>query len=179
MGHKSPITYKKGVSGADIYRYIKAVGLPVGVFLLALFVITRFAAFGGNLIAPLTGIMWAFGTVCALLLSSHRTSILTETHVTVGCYLIALTGLRAVISLVSGVSSEMLMASYNQAIPLTSGSTISGYLQTLLWIAAVMTPLGFIGMQAKKVYSFKKKVSKQKFFEQTRGLRDSGRTHTK
>ena len=110
------------------------------MFMLALFVITRFAQFGSNLIAPLTGIMWAFG---------------------------------------AGVSSEMLMASYNQAIPLTSGSTISGYLQSLLWIASVMTPLGFIGMQAKKIYSFHRKASKQKFFEQTRGLRDTGRPHSK
>ena len=88
-------------------------------------------------------------------------------------------GIRELIALVSGVSSEMLMASYNQAIPLTSGSTISGYLQSLLWIASVMTPLGFMGMQAKKIYSFRRKASKQKFFEQTRGLRDTGRPHSK
>ena len=73
----------------------------------------------------------------------------------------------------------MLMASYNQAIPLTSGSTISGYLQTLLWIASVMTPLGFVGMQGKKIYSFRRKASKQKFFEQTRGLRDAGHPHSR
>ena len=179
MKEIKPITYKKGVNGADIYRYVKAVGIPVSVILLALFVINRFAQFGDNLIAPLTGIMWSFGALCALLLPSHRVSILTETHVTIVCYLLSMTGIRELIALVSGVSAEMLMASYNQAIPLTSGSTISGYLQTLLWIAAVMTPLGFVGMQAKKVYSFRRKASKQKFFDQTRGLRDTGRPNSK
>ena len=96
--------------------------------MLALFVITRFAQFGSNLIAPLTGIMWAFGALCALLLPSQRVSTLTETNVTIACYLLSMAGIRELIALVSGVSSEMLMASYNQAIPLTSGSTISGYL---------------------------------------------------
>ena len=147
--------------------------------MLALFVITRFAQFVSNLIAPLTGIMWAFGALCALLLPSQRVSTLTETNVTIACYLLSMAGIRELIALVSGVSSEMLMASYNQAIPLTSGSTISGYLQSLLWIASVMTPLGFMGMQAKKIYSFCRKASKQKFFEQTRGLRDTGRPHSK
>lgn len=160
-----------------MYRYIKAIGLPVSVFLLALFVITRFAQFGSSLIAPLCGIMWVIGALCALLLPSHRSSILTETHVTIACYLLALAGFREMIALVSGISAEMLMASYGQAIPLTSGSAISGYLQTLLWISAIMTPLGFIGMQGKRLYSFKRKASKQRFFDQTRSIRDSGRNH--
>ena len=180
MGKESTsITYRSGMSGADICRYIKAVGLPIGVFLLAMFAIDRFAAFGSNLIAPLTGVMWAAGAACALILPSHRSTILNETHVTIACYLLALTGIRELIALVSGVSSEMLMASYNQAIPLTSGSTVSGYLQTLLWISAIMTPLGFIGMQGKRIYSFRRKASKQKFFDQTRSIRDAGHSHNK
>ena len=170
----SSITYRPGISGADICRYVKAVGLPAGIFLLAIFAIERYAAFGSNLIAQLTGIMWAAGAVCALILPSHRSTVLNETHVTIACYLLALTGIRELIALVSGVSSEMLMASYNQAIPLTSGSTVSGYLQTLLWISAIMTPLGFIGMQGKRIYSFKRKASKQKFFDQTRSIRNAG-----
>jgi len=179
MKQNQSLTYRQSLSGADIYRYIKAVGLPVSIFLLAIFIIVRFAAFGSNLVAPMTGIMWVAGAICALILPSHRATILTETHVTIGCYLLALAGIRELIALVSGVSSEMLMASYNQAIPLTSGSTISGYLQTLLWISAIMTPLGFVGMQGKRIYSFKRKASKQKFFDQTRSIRDSGRNHLK
>ena len=174
MKQKQSLTYRQSVSGADISRYIKAIGLPVGVVLMAMFVISRFAQFGNNLVAPLTGIMWAIGAFCALILPSHRSNILNETHVTIACYLLALAGIRELIALVSGVSAEMLMASYGQAIPLTSGSTISGYLQTLLWISAIMTPLGFVGMQGKRVYSFKRKASKQKFFDQTRSIRDTG-----
>ena len=175
MKENQSLTYKQSLSGADVYRYIKAVGLPISVFLLAMFVIARFAQFGANLVAPLCGIMWVIGAACALVLPSHRSTILTETHVTIACYLLALAGIRELIALVFGVSAEMLMASYGQAIPLTSGSTISGYLQTLLWISAIMTPLGFVGMQGKRVYSFKRKASKQKFFDQTRSIRDSGR----
>lgn len=166
------LTYKHSNTSANAMRYLKAIGFPVGIFLLALFCISRFAAFGLNIVAPLTGAMWVFGVICALLLPSHRGSILTETHVTIGCYLLALTGVRELIALVSGVSSEMLMSTYNQAIPLTSGSTISGYLQTFLWITAIMTPLGFFGMQGKRVFTFRHKASKAKEIDRLRGIRE-------
>ena len=47
-----------------------------------------------------------------------------------------------------------------------------------VWMAGLLA-LSSMGMQAKKIYSFRRKASKQKFFEQTRGLRDTGRPHSK
>lgn len=173
-----PLTYRHKTSSSDVFRYCKAIGLPIAVFLLAMFCVTRFAAFGANLIAPLTGFMWAFGVATALLIPSQRTSLLTETCVTIGVYLIGLTCIRELISLTAGVSSEMLMAAYNQAIPLTAGSTISGYLQTILWITAVATPLGMAGKWGKQILTFRKRSSKMKTFKQLRNIRANGREHT-
>lgn len=170
---RGKITYKQKVNGSDIFRYVKAIGLPTSVFLIAMYVISKFAGFGTSLIAPMTGAMWGIGVIAALILPSHRSTILTETHVAIPSYLITLTVIRELISIISGVSSEMLMASYNQAIPLTSGSAVSGYIQNLLWITSVLVPLGFIGMQVKRIYSFKRKASKQKFLDQTRNIRNN------
>lgn len=168
---KKSITYTQAMSRADFLRYMKAVGLPLGVFMLSLVAIEMLAGFGTKLIAPMAGIMWAVGAICALLLPSHRGGILTETHVAIAGYLATLVALKEIISMMSGVSSEMLMAAFNMAIPTTSGSAISGWLQTLMWITAAMTPIGFVGMQVKRVFSFKRNQSTQKTFDQLRGIR--------
>lgn len=173
------ITYKQKMSGADLFRYVKAVAFPLAVFVIALIAIQNLAGFGTKLVAPLTGIMWCMGVVCCFLLPSHRTSILKETHMTIGIYLITLVALKYIVAMMSGVSSEMLMEAFNQAIPTTSGSAISGWLQSLMWITAVMTPVGFIGMQGKRVFSFRRKAAKEKFMEQTRGVRSNGGEHMK
>ena len=173
MDAKERITYRQGPSAKDAARYLKAIALPAGLFLLALLCVSRLAGFGTGLVAPLTGAMWAIGVICALLVPSQRNSILRETYVTVGCYLVGLMALREAIALVSGISSEALMAAYNQALPLTSGSTFSGYLQTSLWIAAIMTPVGFTGLEAKKVFTFRRRGSKNRTLDQLRGIRSN------
>ena len=175
---KNTPTYKQKTNKSDMMRYFKAVMLPLGVFLFGLFTISRFANFGTYLIAPLTGVTWVWGVLCAALLPSHKKSILTETHATIAIYLLSLTGLRELISLISGVSSEMLMAAFQQAIPLTGGSAISGWLQTLLWITAVLTPFGFIVMQGKKLYSLKRKNNTRQVLAQLRNIRNDNHIHT-
>ena len=165
------LTYKQKMSGADLFRYVKAVAIPLAVFILSLIAIQSLAGFGSKLVAPLTGIMWCAGAICAIIMPAHRSSILTETHVTIACYLSALIVFKELIALLSGVSSEMLMDAFGQAIPVTSGSAITGWLQTLLWITAAMTPAGYIAMQVKRVFTFHKNKAKDKTFEQLRGIR--------
>ena len=143
------LTYQRFQSNTDLSRYLKAIGYPVGIFLLTMFAINRFNLFGVNIIAPMTGIMWLCGVIVAWFLPSHRHDTLKETHITIGVYLISLIVFKELVAKISGVSSEMLMATYNQAIPVTSGQAFSGYLQTMLWITTIMTPVGFIGMQVK------------------------------
>lgn len=177
--NKTPITYKQNMSGADLFRYMKAVGLPLGIFLLSLLAIQSLAGFGTKLVAPMTAVMWAIGAISAIILPSHRGSILTETHVAIAGYLATLVALKEIIAMMSGVSSEMLMAAFNQAIPVTSGSAISGWLQTLMWITAAMTPIGFVGMQVKRIFSFKRNQSTQKTFDRLRGIRPGMDEHLK
>ena len=168
---KQAITYKQNMSRSDMMRYLKAFALPAGVFILSLLCIDSLAVFGSKLVAPLTAVMWAIGVICAITMPSHRGSILTETHVAIAGYLAAIWALKEIVALMSGVTSEDMMTAFNAAIPLTSGSAISGWLQNMMWIAAVMTPVGFIGMQVKRVFTFRKERSTKKTFEQIRGIR--------
>lgn len=178
MEKPKSLTYKQKASNSDIARYAKAVALPLGILLLSLFTVSRFALFGTNIIAPLTGAMWTIGSICAIALPSHRQTILKEMHTTIAIYLISLTVLKELIALVSGVSSEMLMEAFGQAIPLTSGNTISSFLQNILWITAVMTPFGFVMMEGKKLYTFKRKNNPTKVLAQLRNIRNDNHTHT-
>ena len=169
------LTYKRAQSNTDIFRYLKAIALPVIDFLLAMFTIDRFNLFGYDLIAPLTGVMWGCGALVAFFLPSHRRSVLKETHVTVGVYLISLIVIKELVSTLSGVSSEMLMATYNQVLPVTSGAAFSGYMQSLLWITTIMTPVGFIFMQVKKMFTMHRNNEAKKFHDRLLGTRRNGR----
>ena len=166
------LTYRHGNGAKDILRYMKAIALPVGIFLLCLFCISSFAGFGTIIVAPLTGVMWGFGVLCAILLPSHRNTILNETCVTIGCYVAALVVIEQLISLISGVSAETLMAAFNQVVSVTGGSTFAGYLNTFMWITTIMTPIGFVGLQVKRLFTFKRKANKAKALEQARGIRE-------
>ena len=177
MSGNSNITYKQTLNSKEVFTYIKAVGIPVGVFLLAMAIISQFGAFGTNLLAPLTGGMWIMGAVTAFMIPSQRGSTCNETHAAIVGYLVGMWGLRLLVSLVAGTSNEQLMATYSQALPTSSGSTISGFLQTMLWITAVMVPVGFLTMQGKKLLTFKKRMNKQKAIDQLRGIRNSGHEH--
>ena len=173
-GPKKELTYREGTTSNDIFRYIKAIGFPFIIFMLSLFTISRFALFGSKVIAPLSGIMWLFGVFVAFMLPSQRKSVLNETHATIGGYYIGLILIREMIALISGVSSEMLMATYGQAIPITSGTAFSGTLQSIMWATAIFVPFGFITMQGKKVLTLRRKGNKNREIERLRGIRDNG-----
>ena len=176
-GNGKGITYKQTFNSRELFSYVKCVGAPVGTFLLSMAVIAQFGAFGTNLLAPLAGGMWVMGAVTAFMIPSQRASTCNETHGMIAGYMAGMFGMRFLVSLVAGTSNEQLMATYSQALPMSSGSTISGFIQTALWIMAVMVPVGFFTMQGKKLFTFKKNLNKQKTVDSLRGVKDSGRAH--
>lgn len=167
------ITYKQGISGKEITGYFFAIGFPATVLILSLIIVSYFAQFGQKLMAPMVALMWICGAICALILPSHRQGIITETHWAIVGYLIGMFGLQKIVQLVSGTTNEMLVATYEQAMPAASNASLTGFLEYMLWIVAVMVPIGFAVMEGKKIILFRRKVSKQKFFDQLRGIRDN------
>lgn len=148
------------------------------VFGLGLFTISNFAAFGAKLICPLSGAMWLVGFIVALFMPSQRRETLNQTMVICSIYFLALLGLKILLAVVSGVSSEMIAASYDQAIPTSTGNAIPGYLQSMLWFVAVLLPVGNISMQIKRLFQFKHNQSLHKTFGQKRGIRSNGKSNS-
>lgn len=165
------ITYKQGVSSAELGGYMKAIGTPILVFLLSLITISNFDAFGRNIMAPAASIMWIMGVAAAWKIPSQRKETLGQTYIGVAGYMLGLSLLHFLIGIAATTSSEQLMATYSQAMPVSTGSTISGFLQSMLWILSFMTPITFTGMQAKKFVTFRRTLAKDKVLQQTRGLR--------
>ena len=169
-------TYSSGMSKEEAGRVLKAVGVPLLVFALELFTISNFAAFGTRLICPLSAAMWFVGFIIAWLMPSMRKETLNQTMIMCTIYCLALLGLKMLLAVVSGVGSEMIAASYDQAIPTATGNAIPGYLQSIMWFVAVLVPLGEIAMQGKRLFSFKKSQTLQKTFGQVRGTRNANRS---
>lgn len=171
--HGERITYKERITGQDLSKYAKAVCFPLAAFATDIWAISSFRAFGTELIAPLSAAIWMSGLITGLILPSHRKTTLNETVIALVGYSVLLMGLRYSLQLISGVSTEMLIASYGQIISLTGGSAVQGYIQNILWISAIMVPLGFVAMQAKKLVQFRRLVAKNKTLDRIRSIREN------
>lgn len=166
------ITYQHGMTSTELSNYMKAIATPIGLFVLSLIVISSFGAFGRKITAPAASVMWLAGALVAWKIPSQRKETLKESYIAVAGYLLGLFLLKVLIGISATTSSEQLMASYNQAMPMSTGNTISGFLQSMLWILSFMTPITFLGMMAKKFATFRRTLSKDKILQQIRGIRD-------
>lgn len=175
---KKPLTYKQNMSTQEVYKVIKSIGLPLALFCLGVFTISSFANFGTRLICPLSGVMWIIGVIVAFFMPSMREETLNQTMIVTATYFLTLLGLKFLLGFVSGVSSEMIAASYDQPIPTATGNAIPGWLQTIMWFDAVLLPMGDIGMQVKRLFQFKKGQTLQKTFNQKRSIRNNGKANS-
>lgn len=171
MQNRKNFTYVKKTSGKDKSKMVWAIIFPVGCFFLCIIGISTFEEFGRILMAPLIGAMWIVGAACALYMPSHRKSIINETLTVVATYNATLLALRELIAITSGVSSQMLMATFGQPLATASANTIPGYLQTLLYISAAMIPFGYLGMEGKRILQFRRNENKNRTIEQLRNIR--------
>lgn len=173
MQDRKNFTYVKKASGKERNKLVWAVVFPVAVFFLSIIGISVFKNFGKILMAPLIGAMWIVGAACAVYMPSHRKDIIKETLTFISTYNATLLGLRELIGITSGVSSQMLMATFGQPLATASANTIPGYLQSMLYISAAMIPFGFLGMELKRIITFKRSVNKQRTMEQLRSIRSA------
>lgn len=173
------LTYKSEMSKQETLNVVKAVGFPVAVFGLSMFTIQNFANFGTKVLCPLIAAMWVIGFIIAIFMPAQRNEIILQTLWMIVIYCGALIGLKMLLGVVSGASSEMIAASYDQAIPMATGNAIPGYLQSMMWFVAVGIPIGDIGMQVKRLRDFKHNQSLQKTMSRVRGMRNSGHENTR
>lgn len=170
MQDRKNFTYVKKASAKERGRLVNAVVFPVAIFFFSIVAISIFKNFGRILMAPLIGAMWIIGAACAIYMPSHRKDIIKETLTFIAIYNATLLGLRELIAITSGVSSQMLMATFGQPLATASANTIPGYLQSMLYISAAMIPFGFLGMEGKRILQFRRNNNKNKTIEQLRKI---------
>ena len=178
-GGSGTLTYKKNMTKSEVLRIIAAIGIPLAVLGLGMYAISSFANFGEKIICPLSGAMWSAGFFAALFVPSQRAEIMNQTMAVCTLYYMGLLGLKILLGLSAGVSTEMIAASYNQAIPVSTGNAMTGWLQNVLWFSAFGIPIGQVSMQGKRLFMFQKSRSLERTFRQRRGLRNSGRENTR
>lgn len=170
------LVYHKKLSKKESFRLLRSIFFPIGVLLLTFFVMSQFGGVG-PIVSFLVMLMWIFGTIVAFRMPAYRVATLNETHAVIVIYLLTLSLVKILIGVVSGVSTEMLIASFNENVSLNGGNTATTVLQGTLWITLVMLPVGFFGMQIKKLIQFRKTRNKAKTFEHARGIRNNNNQH--
>ena len=173
------LTYKQNMSKTEVLHVIGGIGIPLGVFCFSLMTISSLTYIKTPLITQMIGLMWISGLVVAFLMPSMRREVINQTMITITTYCFTLLGLKIIYGMVAGVSAEMISASLGQSMPMATGNALPGYLSNILMITTVMVPIGFIGMQGKRLLQFKHNQSLQKQMGRVRGIRPGGQGHTK
>ena len=170
-------TYARAAGRRESGRIFRAIVAPLLLFLLCLFTVSNLAGYGTRIVTPLLGAMWALGAVAAWILPVHRQDILGRTERMCAIYCFTLLGLKIMQTILSGASTEMISASYEQPIPLAVGNALTGVVQTIFSLSTLMIPGGYLAMLIKQILQYRKTANLQKAFARARDIRDTGRSH--
>lgn len=171
MVYKTPITlrdYKHTLWNLLVYGYI---------CVMWMYLSSVYYNFGKYIISTAVAVTIAVSAAVAIALPSQRDEVIKDMKKMLFLYLTALFGYRYIAMLLAGVSSEDLSAALNTALPGTSGTAMLGWLQTILWIAAIATPVGFIGMQLKKIGQYYGTKRKSQAASEIRDIRNKDGSH--
>lgn len=169
------LTYERRNSTKDLSNLVRSALLPAVVFFLSMFSINVFGNFGRLLMAPAIALMWMYGAFCALYLPAHRKAVIQESLAFIFSYNAALLALRQGIAITSGISTQMLAATFSQQVEMSTGNVLPGYLQNVLYIMSMMIPITFAGMQTRRLIQFRRGVNRKRAAERARGVVRDGR----
>lgn len=163
-------TFIKKTSAKDISSLIFSAAAPALLFFLCMFTISQFKNYGRLLLTPIMGAMWAAGAVCVLILPSDKESIIHETEGFILALCLGDLLLQKAISIVSGVSADMLTETFSQPLPSTTGNILPGYLQYALWMFTIMIPISYLGLQGKRLINLRRASNKDRELRRIRGI---------
>lgn len=169
------LVYKQAMSRQEMGKMVSAIGLPVAIFALGAVSICNLSSLGSYVIAPLSAAMWMMGLFVAIALPSHRRQAVNMTLGFCAGYYAGTLGLKIVMVLLSGLSSEMLSASLNITMATSAGNTMIGLISNVLAVLSVMVPITFLVAMGKMFVQFRRNRTLQDAFTQATGLRRSGK----
>lgn len=168
---KPNLVYSNVFSMHQLVSTIKIVLFYAFELVLWLVVAKLYLNFGTKWITPAVSAMWLMGAVTTYLIREEREGTIKETKWAILGFLAFLLLYRIVINLIASISSEQMGAALNITIPAASGMAAAGFLQNILWIVSVMTPIGFLVWCAQKFRVYHGRATKQEAFQKIKGVR--------
>ena len=165
------LVYTGSMSSSQIWSYVKIIAFYVLELVAWILIARAYAAFGTKLITPMVSAMYIVGAFTTWYIKEDRESTIKSTKWMVAGYLGALLTYRIIISLVAPVTSDQMSVALNMPIPGASGLAMTGFLQNILWILAIMWPVGFVFMCGKKFVLFHGRQTKEEAFRKVKGIR--------
>lgn len=170
---KPNIVYSNIYSKQQIVSTVKIVLFYAFELVLWLIVAKLYLNFGTKWITPAVSAMWVMGAVTTYFIKEEREAMIKETKWTILGFLGFLFLYRGVIGLVSSITSEQMGAALNITMPAASGMAAAGFLQNILWIVSVMTPIGFLVWCGQKFRVYHGRATKQEAFQRIKGTRQN------
>lgn len=161
--YNSPITIK------DYKSMLWTLAVYIYIFCMWAYLSKAYYNFGKYIITIGVAAVLIVSAIVAAILPAQRIECIKDMKKGLALYLTALFGYRFILMAMQGVSAEDLSAALNMSMPAASGTSMSGWLQNVLWIVSILTPVGLVGMQLKKISQF---FGTQKKSAATRRIRD-------
>ena len=165
------VRYSAVLSKGEIKEDIKIILTYVALIILWYAIDQLYGNFGRKWITLAVGAMWIMGGVTAYLLREEQMETIKHTKTVIAGYLLILLVYRIVISTIASITAEEMAVSLDISIPTVSGQAISGFLQNIFMIIAVMTPIGFLIFCAQKFKNFKAGLTKEEAFRKIKDIR--------
>jgi hypothetical protein len=165
------LVYTGTINATQIWAYVKIIAFYILELVAWILIARAYAAFGTKLITPMVSAMYIVGAFTTWYIKEDRESTIKSTKWMVAGYLGALLVYRIVIKLAAPVTSDQMSVALNIPIPGASGLAAAGFFQNILWILAIMFPVGFVFMCGKKFVLFHGKQTKEEAFRRAKGLR--------
>lgn len=171
-------TYKTYSARRETGKILSVILMPIVTLALVFFTVSAFGSFGTKLLCPFIAIMWFAGFVVAVIVPQQREELLSRTMKIIIAYCVVMLLLKLGISTTSGVSSEMLAASFDQPVTLSQGNALPGILQNILNIYVYVIPLAHFTLLVKTFLEFRRNTTIRKAFGRARGIRANNNDDT-
>ncbi|MFE8700968.1 hypothetical protein ACFYKX_10100 [Cytobacillus sp. FJAT-54145] len=158
-------------SKAKLYLVGKILLTYVALIVLWLWLVHMYAAFGQGWIKFAVGIMWIAGAVAVWGVPEDREQTIKETKWAVAGYLLFLLIYRVVIVKFSQFSPDEVGVALGVNVPVSSATSALGFIQNMLMIISILTPVGFCIWVAQKFKVHQGGKKKDEAFVKYKNLR--------
>ena len=168
---RAHIIYPKIARPEELMAKLKIAAFYLGVVVFWLIVASIYRGFGRSWIIPAVSVMWIAGAVTAFVARNDEENTTRETRWVILGFLGFLLIYRSILPFIVPLSSAQMAAALDINIPAVSGAAIAGMLQSVLLLASVLTPVGFLIWCGQKIRQFHGRRSRQAVFERVKGVK--------